>query len=191
MNLELLSAIAAVGTFLVIAATAFAAIVQLRHLRSSNQIAAINDFRQVVESPGFRAARRFIQYDLPRLMNEPNFAERIEKRALDGDLETLNVVGNLFESLGVFCKYRIIDKEVVCDLFSGPVLTSWRALAPVIASRRRSLDAPALLENYEYLVMLCEDFEARHPDGAYPRGARRLQIDDFQARLPGKPEGQG
>jgi hypothetical protein len=40
MSLELLNTFATLGTFVVIAGTAIAAIVQLRHARSSNQIAA-------------------------------------------------------------------------------------------------------------------------------------------------------
>jgi hypothetical protein len=174
MSLELISAIAAIGTFVVIAATAVAAIVQLRHLRSSNQISAITGIQETIESPEFEAARRFIHHDLPLLMKDPRFAERIKPRILDSELAALNIVGGAFETLGLFCKYRIVDKEVACDLLSGPILASWAEMAPVISIRRRILDAPALLENFEYLAMLCEDFETRHPDGAYPSGARRL-----------------
>jgi hypothetical protein len=176
MSLELLSTIAAVGTFVVIAATAIAAIVQLRHLRSSNQISAIGSVQAVIESAEFEAARRFIQNDLPRLMQEPHFAERAEKRVLDNELAPLQLIGNVYESLGIFCKYGIIDKAVACDLFSGPILSSWTALIPFLAIRRRRLDAPALWENFEFLAVLCEDFEMRHPDGAYPKWARRINI---------------
>lgn len=180
MTAEVISAIAAVGTFIVIAATAFAAVVQLRHLRSSNQISALIGFQDVITSPEFGAARRFIQNDLPRLMQDPDFAARVEGRVLDSELNTTNLVGNVFESLGTFCKYKLIDKAVACDLFSGPVLASWNALMPLIAIRRRILTAAGLWENFEYLAMLCEDFEARHPDGAYPRGARRLRVEEIQ-----------
>lgn len=174
LSLELLSTIAAVGTFVVIAATAVAAVIQLRHLRSSNQISAITGIQERIESPEFRTSRRFMQNDLPRLMKEAGFEARIKHRILDEELSRLNVVSNVFEHLGEFCKYSIIDPDVACDLFSGPVLSSWKDMATFISMRRRVLDAPALGENFEYLAMLCEDFEARHPDGAYPRGARRL-----------------
>ncbi len=184
MSPEQISAIAAVGTFVVIAATAFAAIAQLRHLRSSNQISAITGVQEVIESAEFRAARRFLQNDLPRLMKEPHFLPGIEQRVLDDDLASLNLVGNIFENLGAFCKYGIIDKEIVCDLFSGPILSSWTAMMPIIAIRRRCLDAPALLENFEYLAMLCEDFETRHPDGAYLQGARRLRVEEPRLGAP-------
>jgi hypothetical protein len=178
LSLELLSTLAAVGTFVVIAATAAAAVVQLRHLRSSNQISAIAAAQDAIESAEFTAARRFIQNDLPRLMKDPQFASQIENRVLGSELQSVSRVGNVFENLGVFCKYGIIDKEIACDLFSGPILSSWTALAPFFAIRRRALDAPALFENFEFLAMLAEDFEARHPDGAYPPGARRMLKDD-------------
>jgi hypothetical protein len=184
MSLELLSTIAAVGTFVVIAATAIAAIIQLRHLRSSNQISAIGSVQAVIESAEFEAARRFIQNDLPRLMKEPHFAERAEKRVLDNELAPLQLIGNVYESLGIFCKYGIIDKAVACDLFSGPILSSWTALIPFLAIRRRRLDAPALWENFEFLAVLCEDFEIRHPDGAYPKWARRINIGESDPVRP-------
>jgi hypothetical protein len=184
MSLELLSTIAAVGTFVVIAATAIAAIAQLRHLRSSNQISAIGGVQEVIESAEFEAARRFIQNDLPRFMKEPHFAKRAEKRVLDDELAPLQLIGNVFESLGIFCKYGIIDKAVACDLFSGPILSTWTALVPFLAIRRRSLDAPALWENFEFLAVLCEDFEMRHPDGAYPKWARRMNIGETNPVRP-------
>jgi hypothetical protein len=174
MSLELLSTLAAIGTFIVVAATAVAAIIQLRHLRSSNQITAITGVQDAIESAEFAAARRFIQNELPRLMKDPQFASQLENRVLGDELQSVGRVGNVFENLGVFCKYGIIDKEIACDLFSGPILSSWTALAPFFAIRRRVLDAPALFENFEFLAMLAEDFEARHPDGAYPPGARRM-----------------
>jgi len=60
MSLEAWSTVASVGTLFVIAATAFAALVQLRHARSSNQIAAVTEMRETIESERFRAARRFM-----------------------------------------------------------------------------------------------------------------------------------
>ena len=60
MSLELASTLASIGTFIVITATAAAAIVQLRHLRSSNQIAALTECCEVIASQRFFAARRYI-----------------------------------------------------------------------------------------------------------------------------------
>ena len=58
MSLELWNTIGTVGTFVVIATTAIAAIVQLRHMRSSDQIAALNELRETIESEHYQAAVR-------------------------------------------------------------------------------------------------------------------------------------
>ncbi len=64
MSLELANTLATFGRFLVIAATAIAAIVQLRHARSSNHIAALNELRETMESADFQAALRFVTAEL-------------------------------------------------------------------------------------------------------------------------------
>lgn len=51
MSLEVLNTLATSGTFFLIAATAIAAMIQLRHTRGSNQMAAFNEFQ---ERPGKR-----------------------------------------------------------------------------------------------------------------------------------------
>jgi hypothetical protein len=53
MSFEALSALAAVGTFVVITATAIAAMVQLRHLRTSNQLTGLLNILGRSEDPIF------------------------------------------------------------------------------------------------------------------------------------------
>ena len=73
MSLELVNTLATLGTFLVIVATAIAAIVQLRHARSSNQIAALNELRELQETAEFRAAQTFISTKLSSMVQDPAF----------------------------------------------------------------------------------------------------------------------
>jgi hypothetical protein len=174
MSLELLSAIASVGTFLVIAATAVAAIIQLRHMRGGNQIIALTECREVIESPAFTEARRWIQDDLPLRLKEPGIKDKLENRVMAKDLQAIDFVGNFFENLGALVKHGIIDQEIACDLWSQVVVETWRSLLPVTTLRRRSGGSRALLENFEYLVVLSEDFMARNPDGVYPNSMRRM-----------------
>jgi len=149
------------------------AFLQLRDARGKNQIVALSEMREAIESPDFFAARRFVQDELPSLLRQPGFAQRVERRVLDDDLQAINKIGYLFENLGTFVKYKIIDRDIACDLWADVVLSSWHSLAPVIAIRRRVL-APSSLENFEYLAVVCEDWRARHPAGAYPSGVRRM-----------------
>ena len=65
MSPEWLTAVGTLGTFVVIAASAIAALLQLRHMRGSNQIIALNEVRETIESPAFQAAERFVVQELP------------------------------------------------------------------------------------------------------------------------------
>jgi uncharacterized membrane protein (DUF2068 family) len=73
MSLELVNSLATFGTFLVIAGTAIAAIVQLRHARSSNQIAALNELRELQDKPEFRAAQTFVHTELSSALEIRHF----------------------------------------------------------------------------------------------------------------------
>jgi hypothetical protein len=169
-----LTAISSIGTFIVILATAITAIIQLRHLRGSNQISALTECREIIESPEFHAARAFIQNELPALLKEPETRTRLERRVLDPQLQPINFVGNFFENMGAFVKYGIIDRPIALDMWSGVILTSWSSLSPVVMLRRRAFGTQALLENFEYLAVLSEDFIAKNPEGVYPKGVRRM-----------------
>ena len=53
MSLELLNTLASIGTFVVIGATAIAAVVQLRHMRANNQLEGLLDVLARVEDESF------------------------------------------------------------------------------------------------------------------------------------------
>lgn len=115
---EWLTAIGTLATFIVIAASAIAALMQLRHTRSSNQIHALNELRETLESADFREARRFVYYDLPKLYEKPDFREKLLKPGpIDPDCSSMAIVGNLFENTGTLVKYGMIDANVVCDMW--------------------------------------------------------------------------
>lgn len=180
MTLEVVNTIASVGTLLVIAATAIAALGQLRHMRGSNQIQALTECREVLESEPFASAMRYVQGELPRLIEDRQFRERLDLRPLPADLAQITVVANFFESMGAFVKHDIIDETIAGDLWANIVLINWSALQPVIAILRRQI-GDVLWENFEYLVTLCEDYRSRNPQGTYPRGVRRKTIIDAYA----------
>jgi hypothetical protein len=177
MSLEAVNTIASIGTLLVIAATAIAAIAQLRHMRGSNQIVALTECREVLESEAFSRAVRYVSHDLPVLLEDPQVRARLMHTPLDEELRALNVVGNFFESMGTFVKHGIIDAEIACDLWSGIVIQSWRRLTPALALMRRSGGA-GLWENFEYLVSISEEWAAKHPVGTYPADRPHLPVED-------------
>jgi hypothetical protein len=181
MSLELVNTLATFGTFVVIAATAIAAIFQLRHARSSNHIAALNELRETQESPHFREASDFVSAALPAKLQDPAFRNQLlvprartdEVRPL---LAKLTTVGNYYEGMGVLVRTGMVDLTLVMEMFSELIDAAWTRIAPATAIYRRR--SSGIYENFEYLAVMAEDWAAAHPHGTYPAGIRRKEIKD-------------
>ena len=182
MSLEIWNTFATFGTFLVISATAIAAIVQLRHARGSNQITALNELRETHEHPEFQAARHFVLTQLAEKMNDPEFryqvghrtARTAENASLIGYATTL---GNFYEAMAMMIRKGFVDRELALEIWNGPVVYTWQALEPVTAINRRAVGR-ILWENFEYLTVLSQDWLAQHSEGTYPPGIRRIDLKD-------------
>jgi hypothetical protein len=182
MSLELVNTLATFGTFLVIAATAIAAVVQLRHARSSNHIAALNELRETMETPDFLAAQHFVQGELSRKLKDPAFRYQVETPSARTDevrpfIAKINAIGNFCEGMGVLVKTGLVDRELVLQMWTEQLIGYWRALEPVTAIHRRRA-GDAIWENFEYLTVSAQDWLAAHPKGTYPAGARRIALKD-------------
>jgi hypothetical protein len=182
MSLQLVNTFATLGTFVVIAATAIAAIVQLRHARGGNQLAALNELRETSEGVEFRASAHFVTTRLAEKLNDPSFRYQIVNRAaVTVENEPLIAhalgLGNFFESMAVLVKDGLVDRELALEIWNRPVVRYWERLAPVTALIRRTV-GNIVWENFEYLTVLSQDWLAAHPHGTYPAGVRRIALKD-------------
>jgi hypothetical protein len=182
MSLELWNTFATFGTFLVISATAIAAIVQLRHARGSNQIAALNELRETSERAYFQAAQHFVQTQSAGKLNDPAFRPQVANRgartAENGPLiAQATAQGNFYESMAMLVKEGLVDRELTLEIWNGPIVYNWEALAAFTAIYRRRVGR-ILWENFEYLTVLSQDWLAEHAAGTYPSGVRRIELDD-------------
>jgi Domain of unknown function (DUF4760) len=183
MSLELVNTFGTLGTFIVIAATATAAIVQLRHMRGSNQITALNELRETMETPDFQAASHFVKAELPAKLRDPAFRYQVVHRFAQTDenrslITRVNSLGNFYEGMGLLLKTGFVEKDLVMGIWSSNVTVDWENLAPVAAMLRRSDDDALLWENFEYLAVISQDWTAAHPKGTYPPGVRRVELKD-------------
>jgi len=179
MSAEWITAIGTIGTFLVIAASAIAALIQLRHMRGSNQIVALTECRETLESPDFREAQRFVSYELPKRLSDPEERKRIAlpQSQFEGEYKAIDTVANFFESMGMFVKNRIIDPELALSMWCYVVLRNWNALLPVISYVRDDLGEPSIWEHFEYLAALSTLYLERNQSGSYPPGVPRMPAD--------------
>ncbi len=175
MSPEWLTAIGTIGTFAVIAASGAAALFQLRHMRGSNQIVALTEVRETIESPAFQAAERFIS-ELAGRYDDPEVRKGLSAPFFPLEFQPVRYVANFFETFGAFVKNGIIDAELACDLWGGVVVRNWDALGPVIASRRANMGTTALWENFEYLTTISKKFVDQYPDGTFPKKMERLPL---------------
>ncbi len=182
MSFELVNTLATLGTFVVIAATAIAAIVQLRHTRGSNQIAALSELRETMESREFAAASQFVRAELASKLRDAAFRYQIANRNARTDeygalIAKMSLLGNVYEAMGLLVKTGLVEQALVMEMWSKNVLNDWERLAPYIAIRRRAT-GDGLYENFEYLAVLAQDWVAAHPKGTYPAGLPRLALKD-------------
>lgn len=173
MSAEWVTAIATAGTFLVIAASAIAALMQLRHLRSGNQIAVYEECRSTMDAPEFRTTLDFIRTQLPEQLIVPGETQRILDEGFSGHFMGIRMVANLFESMGLFVKNGLMDQNIACELWSGIILETWTSMEPLIAESRRRVGDGVWI-NFEYLAVLSKRYNERFPNGEYPRGFERL-----------------
>src|SRR5579872_3706746 len=75
--LDIVNTIAAVGTFVVIAATAIAAIIQLRHLRASNQLQGLLDVIGRLEDEKIYEWFSETRRELPSLLEDPKYVRSV------------------------------------------------------------------------------------------------------------------
>jgi hypothetical protein len=175
MSPEWLTAIGTLGTFVVIAASAAAALMQLRHMRGGNQIVALTECREKLESDEFQDARRFISMEMPGLLADPEQLSRLENEAATPlEFRKAINVANFFESMGAFVRFGIIDRTIACSLWCGVVVSTWDALLPVIRLRRKY--TPAVWEYFEYLAAISKQFMDENPS-TYPPGVPRMPLE--------------
>jgi hypothetical protein len=182
MSFEVWSIAASIGTFVVITATAVAALVQLRHARSNNQIAAIMSMRETLESEKFTLARHFVVEQLPKLIADPAGRSMLGGEMFPAELEQARFVGNFFELMGTFVKLDIIDRTITCTLWDDIVFALWKKLEPV-AIIRRKVGYSGLWGDFEYLAVLCERSLSKRQGDYYPRGRPRMTIDTSSMEL--------
>lgn len=172
MSFELWSVIFSAATFVVIAATAIAAVVQLRHLRASNQLNALIATMQLWQSPEMQSWYRSLD-DLPEKLKDPSYLEALRAHAESRELHPELMVADFWEQLGAYAKHGLVEERSWLDIAGGQVLRAWNSLEPVtMAVRERA--GPSAWENFEYIAVRARLWQERYPDGTWPKSVPRM-----------------
>lgn len=135
-----------------------------------------------MESSDFQAASHFVQPQLTAKLQDPAFRHQIATPpARTDEMHSLfgmtRLIGNYYEGMGIVVRTRLVDKDIVLEMWADIVTQNWDRLAPVAVILRRKV-GDGLWENFEYLAVLTQDWKAAHPRGTYPVGVRRITVKD-------------
>jgi hypothetical protein len=180
--LEILNTVAAIGTFIVIGATAIAAVIQLRHMRASNQLAGLLSVLARVEDANFNAWLTETQRQLPELLADPEYVRSVVDNTFDRNVAWLQL-GNSYDWVGSLVKNRLIPEDAFMDVYSFRIIQAWELMEPVTVLARHNVSA-AVWENFEYLYIRGVDWSRRHPKGAFPKHVRRAELPQFCDVVP-------
>lgn len=184
ISADWVTAIATAGTFVVIAASAGAALVQLRHMRGSNQIVALMEIRETLESPDFERASNYLLRDFTRRLQDPEVRKMIATPGPAPDeLLPVRKVCTFMETFGTLVKNGIIDRNIACDLWGYVVLQNWEVVAPFVVNRRVAVNNPSIFENFEYLAAISKAWYDEHPAGSYPANVARMPYPEIWPEL--------
>ena len=174
MSLEFWATAASVGTFFLFAATVVGALIQLRHMRGNNQIAAAMAINQVTEGDAFQTARKFVRENLGDRLRDINYRQELVRSGRVG--REMQFIGNYYELIGLFVKYGLLDENLACEMWSAEIVSDWNLMAPAIAILHRGKHFG--WENFEYMFSLCERWQARFPHGKFSENRRRVVVED-------------
>lgn len=179
MNWEELGALSTFATLIVIAASAVAAVVQLRHMRSANTIVGFLGFMDRWASPQARelAARVLVGDGLERRLADPAYRQELAAGITDTIAHPEIQYMDFWESLGMLVKLGYFDEPAVMESGGSFCIRAWQRLMPVIAIMRRSR-GPLSYDNFEFLVARAMLWERKHPKGIYPSGTPHLPVID-------------
>lgn len=181
---EMVSAVAAVGTFAVITATAVAAVVQLRHLRATNQLNSLLKLLEIEQTDQFEQRMHFVRRELRKKLEDPKYRAGLDAwELIDRTEHPEGHVMVWFEQIGLLVKNGYIDEKVYVDAMAPIVSYMWDLLAPAIAVRRRKVGEIAY-ENFEFLAARCKS-ALQTTDSTYPANTARLPLRDPWAHVDG------
>lgn len=179
MSLELWSAVAQIGTFIVIAVTAIAALVQLQHLRAANQLLSWQTFFHSYEGDELRDAFHFVRVELAERLKDPAFREELRSGQIDRMRHPEVKIASFFDYWENYYRMGAIDRRAFMTANADLVNGFWERLEPAIALLSASYGGVNIsFESFEYMTVQARRWLASHPGGDYPAGAARIPLID-------------
>ncbi|HET9392503.1 MAG TPA: DUF4760 domain-containing protein [Candidatus Rubrimentiphilum sp.] len=180
MSPEVWTAVGSLVSAVVIAATAIAALIQIRQLRTGNAINAMLTLRSNFSDAQFSDAMDVLRgSSLATAMQDPSFRAFVARRApAPSDAATKLYrayvhVANWYEVLGAMVLQNVLTMRAVGDTYANVVNYAWTLCEPAIIYMRAVRRDQTIFEAFECLTVLSRQWMRDHPS-VYPPGVPRI-----------------
>lgn len=174
MSPEWVAAASSLLTLVVIGVTAYAAMRQMAHLRSGNQVAALLPLTEKYQTPEIQESLDYVVGRLNEDLRDPAARAGVMARPSAGPARKANKAFNFYESVGALVCAHALDLQLVMRYFTLPS-EMWEIGGDFIALTR-STRGNEVFENFEALVALQLAYEKHHGSSLYPRGLPRMKL---------------
>jgi hypothetical protein len=172
------TAAAQTGTLIVIGGSVIAALVQLRHAQTGNQLQALLSLERDFRAPELQAALTYVQERLPERLTDPSYRRELERIGfVDPATHPEMIACNWLNEMGTLLQRDLVAEETFMDLYARLIAHCWKHLAPAIIVMRRNR-GQAQYRDFEYLASRADMWLRRHPEGTSKRRFDRIQIAD-------------
>lgn len=184
------TAVAQVGTFVVIGGSVIAALVQLRHMRGGNQLQALLSLERDFRGPELQAALTYVQEHLWQRLEDPAYRRDLDHLGfIDPAVHPEMVACNWLNEMGTLVKRNLVSEDTFMDLFGRLIVHCWKHLSPAIAIMRRKR-GQAQYHDFEYLAVRAEAWLQRNPQGTAPRPFTRADVADPWLAIDTAPDSE-
>jgi hypothetical protein len=151
MTAELFGVIGSIVSSIVVVVGVLVAIRQLRHLRASNEVAALNGLIERYDRPEVRASLRFIQTSLEERMRDETFVAALGSNPIGEEARVILPGFYFYESVGAYVRMGAISERAVMMLWSQQIADIWRFSADAIAAIRAA-QGPEIMDSFEHMA---------------------------------------
>ena len=159
MAWEAITASATVVTTLVIAATAIAAIVQIRQLKLATQLEGFLALHREYASPEMYAVREYVANELPKRLRDEKYRDELEKGGAFTATHPELILGNFWEKVGTLVSTGLLEPSLYLEMGSYRAIEAWDQLANVVELRRRN--EPLQWAGFDHIVKLSREYLER------------------------------
>lgn len=184
MTAEMVTAAAASGTFVVIAASAVAALIQLRHMSSNNELSALRAAMESWDSDRVQEAVHFLRAEFVQKMQDRRYRDELDTAGpVDRRSHPELYVCDFWDTLGVFVMHGLLREAAFLEMGAEMVAMNWDILWPAIAIMRRKR-GDAVFIGFEYLADRGRLWASRYPNGSGTKHWTRRQLADPWLKRP-------